>query len=165
LGVVSIGSDVNGIFKFTGVEVVCMKVFLAAPLFSEAEREFNFKVAASLRENGFEVWLAQDAISDKREFPMEKGLVFEDTVAALKACEVMVAVLDGVDVDSGVAFEVGYAKAFGKRILGLKTDHRSFSRMQEVNLMLEFSLMGICASVSEIVDLLNSRKDDVVPNH
>jgi nucleoside 2-deoxyribosyltransferase len=47
---------------------------------------------------------------------------------------VVVAVLDGVDVDAGVSYEVGYAKALGKPIVGLKTDHKTFSGLEEVNL-------------------------------
>lgn len=36
----------------------------------------------------------------------------------------VVAVLDGVDVDSGTAAEIGYAFALGKRCYGLRTDFR-----------------------------------------
>ncbi|MCC6944247.1 MAG: nucleoside 2-deoxyribosyltransferase, partial [Thermomicrobiales bacterium] len=36
----------------------------------------------------------------------------------------MVAILDGVDVDSGTAAEIGYAFARGKHIEGLRTDWR-----------------------------------------
>lgn len=36
----------------------------------------------------------------------------------------VVAILDGVDVDSGTAAEIGYAFAQGKRIEGLRTDWR-----------------------------------------
>jgi hypothetical protein len=36
----------------------------------------------------------------------------------------VVAILDGVDVDSGTAGEIGYAFAKGKRIYGLRTDFR-----------------------------------------
>ena len=43
---------------------------------------------------------------------------------ALDASEVVVAMLDGSDVDSGTASEVGYAAAAGKRILGFRGDFR-----------------------------------------
>lgn len=38
--------------------------------------------------------------------------------------DAVLAVLDGADVDSGVACEVGYAMARGKPIVGLRTDRR-----------------------------------------
>ena len=43
---------------------------------------------------------------------------------SIQAAGGVVAILDGVDVDSGTAAEVGYAYALGKRIYGLRTDFR-----------------------------------------
>ena len=43
---------------------------------------------------------------------------------SIRTAEGMVAVLDGIDVDSGTAAEIGYAFALGKRIYGLRTDFR-----------------------------------------
>jgi nucleoside 2-deoxyribosyltransferase len=45
-------------------------------------------------------------------------------VDAIDRCEAVVAVLDGVDVDSGTAAEIGYAFARGKSILGYRGDFR-----------------------------------------
>jgi nucleoside 2-deoxyribosyltransferase len=132
-----------------------VKLFLAAPFFSEAEREFNSETAKRLREHGFDVWLAQEGNFGQQDYHKEKDVIYQDDIIALKASDTVVAILDGVDVDSGVAFEIGYAKALGKTIIGLKTDYRSFSRMQDVNLMLEVALKKICASVDEITDLLD----------
>ena len=117
-----------------------MNVFLATPLFSEAEREFNSKIAERLRENGFEVWLAQEASFIQHDTHKEKKAIYEGDISALKASDVVVAILDGSEVDAGVAYEMGYAKALEKPIIGLKTDYRTFSGMEEVNLMLEVPL-------------------------
>ena len=43
---------------------------------------------------------------------------------SIRAADVVFAVLDGVDVDSGTASEMGFAYALGKRIHGLRTDTR-----------------------------------------
>ena len=43
---------------------------------------------------------------------------------AIDRAETVVAVLDGVDVDSGTAAEIGYAFARGKRIVGYRGDFR-----------------------------------------
>ena len=135
-----------------------MKVFLAAPLFSEAEREFNSQIAKRLREKGFEVWLAQEAPFIQQGTHKEKKTIYEGDISALKTSDVLVAVLDGLDVDAGVAFEMGYAKALEKPIIGLKTDYRTFSKMEEVNLMLDVSLIKICKSINEAIDLLSKTK-------
>ena len=43
---------------------------------------------------------------------------------AIADAELLVAILDGQEADSGTAAEVGYAAALGKRCLGLRTDVR-----------------------------------------
>jgi len=133
-----------------------MKIFLAAPLFSESERDFNSKVAKRLRDKGFEVWLAQESPFIHEGTFKEKEKIYEEDISALKKCDIVVAVLDGVEVDSGVAFEMGYATALEKPLIGLKTDHRAFSRVEDVNLMLEVPLVKLCNSVEEVITELKN---------
>jgi nucleoside 2-deoxyribosyltransferase len=138
-----------------------MRIFLAAPLFNEAERVFNKEVAAKLRAEGFEVWLAQEHEFIKGSDVEEKRLIFEEDLDALKKSNIIIAVLDGVDVDTGVAFEMGFAHANGKPIIGLKTDHRVFSRVEAVNLMLEAPLTIMCESLGETIKFLRSQKKNL----
>lgn len=44
--------------------------------------------------------------------------------AAIRRCDLVVAILDGVDVDSGTASEIGFAFGLGKPSFGLRTDSR-----------------------------------------
>jgi len=113
------------------------RVFLAAPIFSTAEREFNSKLAWMLRKMGYDVFLAQELPLLSSSSKEEKVKIFSMDIENLDNSDVVVAVLDGCDVDSGVAFEIGYAYAKGKPIIGVKTDHRCFSPHEEVNLMIE----------------------------
>ncbi len=116
-------------------------MYLAAPLFSQHERRWNRELAGLLRErivaheDGSEVILPQD-FRDRGKYNDRKRLqvLFEKCVEAVRAADVVVAVLDGPDVDSGVAFEMGYAYALGVPVVGLRTD---FRQLQErgVNLM------------------------------
>jgi nucleoside 2-deoxyribosyltransferase len=138
------------------MEMVFMKVFLAAPLFSEAERDFNSKVAKRLRDKGFEVWLAQESTFIHEGTLKKKRKIYEEDVSALKTCDIVVAVLDGVEVDSGVAFETGYAVAIGKHVIGLKTDHRAFSKVEDVNLMLEVPVIKLCNTLEEVLTELKN---------
>ncbi len=133
-----------------------MRIYLAAPLFSEAERDFNGKVAGKLREAGFSVWMPQESLFVRDGTLDEKRQIYEEDITALKGCDVVVAVLDGVDVDCGVAFEIGFAAALGKPIVGLKSDHRTFSRLEDVNLMLEVPMKGIYKSVEGLIGALKS---------
>lgn len=133
-----------------------MRIFLAAPLFSEAERDFNSKVATTLRKEGFEVWLAQEHKFVEDHSNKEKRAIFSEDLDALKKSDLILAVLDGVDVDSGVSFEMGFGHATGKPIVGLKTDHRVFSRVESINLMLEAPLAKLCKSLVEAIDVLKA---------
>ena len=128
-----------------------MQIFLAAPLFSEAERDFNSKVTTALRKEGFNVWLAQEHKFVQDHSTTEKQTIFREDLDALKESDFILAVLDGVDADSGVAFEMGYGYASRKPIVGLKTDHRVFSKVESVNLMLESPLLKLCKNIAEAI--------------
>ena len=70
----------------------------------------------------------------------------------------MLAVLDGADVDSGTAAEIGYAFARGKRILGYRGDFRLAADNvgSIVNLQVEYF---ITAGGGEIVTTLAALRD------
>jgi len=135
-----------------------MRIFLAAPLFSDAERAFNAAVARQLRDAGFEVWLAQEAPFIIKGTAEEKKAIFEGDLKALANSDVVLAVLDGLDVDSGVAFELGFAHALQKPMFGLKTDYRAFSRIEDVNLMIEAPLKALYRTVGDAIAGLRTIK-------
>ena len=76
----------------------------------------------------------------------------------MKTSDAVVAALDGVEIDAGVAYEISYAKVLGKPLIGLKTDYRPFSRVEEVNLMLEAPLTKICKNTNDLIDTLSETK-------
>jgi len=132
-----------------------MKIFLASPLFNEAEREFNSKTAKRLRRAGHDVWLAQEAFFTRVTAHEDRKKIYETAISALRTSNVIVAILDGLTVDAGVAYEMGYAKALDKPLIGLRTDLRVFSKMQKVNLMLDIPLVKICRSIDDVIHQLN----------
>jgi nucleoside 2-deoxyribosyltransferase len=56
-----------------------------------------------------------------REFALEIG---GRNAAAIRSCRLLAAQLDGQEVDSGTASEIGYAAGLGLRCYGLRTDLR-----------------------------------------
>ena len=96
-----------------------MKIYLAGPLFSTAEREFNARLAELLQDKGHEVWLPQ-AIEQKS---MTAKRIFEKDVEGVDWAEVVVANMDGPDPDSGTCWECGYAYR-KKPIVVFRTDFR-----------------------------------------
>lgn len=149
--------------RFPGIPAVDVaafsryRVYLAAPLFSAAERSFNSELAASLRARRFQVYLPQEHGDDRagRSPAALRGL-FERLVAALDVSDVVVAVIDGADADSGTAWEMGYAYARGIPVLALRTDFRRVGEGECANLMLECS-SAVAESFDELAALLEVR--------
>ncbi|MCL7414705.1 MAG: nucleoside 2-deoxyribosyltransferase [ANME-2 cluster archaeon] len=128
-------------------------VYLAAPLFSEAERDFNVRLRDELEKIGLEVFLPQEHSNDTKDERHRQENIFRKNREAIERAELMVAVLDGVDVDSGTAWEIGYAHARGLPVYGLRTDFRTLGIEGTVNLMIERSVV-MCMGVGELVERL-----------
>jgi nucleoside 2-deoxyribosyltransferase len=133
------------------------RIYLAGPLgFSQAGRHFHTAVLVPLvRGLGFEVldpWaLTESARLDavrtmpegsarrnaRRRLNHEMGA---GNRAAIDAADALIAVLDGPDVDSGTAAEIGYAFARGKPIVGYRGDFRLSADNEggAVNLQVEY---------------------------
>jgi nucleoside 2-deoxyribosyltransferase len=82
-----------------------MRVYLAGPLFSAAEREFNLQLREILQRAGHQVWLPQE----KEPRDRKARDIFLKDVEGIHWAEVIVANMDGPDPDSGTCWEVGYA--------------------------------------------------------
>ncbi len=96
-----------------------MRIYLAGPLFTSAEQEFNRHLRDALRDFGHEVWLPQEHEPRERT----PKAIFEEDVKGLDAADIVVANMDGTDPDSGTCWECGYA--FRKKpIVLFRTDFR-----------------------------------------
>jgi nucleoside 2-deoxyribosyltransferase len=118
-----------------------MKLYLASPLgFSPEYSGFRERIKEKLRQLGCQIldpW-------DSNQFAAEIAKVAEIISASgreeafravarmighanelmIREADILLAVLDGLEVDSGTASEVGFASALGKRVYGLRTDWR-----------------------------------------
>ena len=113
-----------------------MKIYLAGPLFSAAERAFNVLLADRLRTAGHKVWLPQE--SEQRSLSARQ--IFEKDVEGVDWADVVVANMDGPDPDSGTCWECGYAYR-KKPIIIFRTDFRAADELGKApfNLMLRES--------------------------
>lgn len=118
-------------------------VYLAGPLFTQGEWQWNAHFAAELRARSLELIVPQE-----RAEPMLQGiekfdanLLFRENLASIDRAKVVVAILDGADADSGTAWECGYAYKSGKPIIGVRTDIRAGGddSSAALNLMLSVS--------------------------
>lgn len=136
------------------LEFARYQIYLAAPLFSEAEQAFNRRLRDSLTGAFYDVYLPQEvgdagtarACSAQQE-------IFRRHVKALGEVDAVVAVVDGADADSGTAWEMGYAYARGIPVIALRTDFRRAGHNEHVNLMLEES-SSVVTAVEDVVPAL-----------
>lgn len=134
-------------------------IYLAAPLFNEAELAYNKSLKNRLRDY-FDVFLPQenglllrDLVANGTSAVLAERMVFEADIAAMKESDLIVAVLNGAHIDEGVAFELGFSFALGKKCVGLKTDIRQ-SLPTGNNPMINQSCEKIFNSVDTLVGWL-----------
>jgi len=120
--------------------VSAMTIYLAAPLFGTAERLFNRRLTQAIRRRlpSCEIILPQDSrvgkgasFNDRRK----AAALYRLCIEGIDASDLVLAVLDGADADSGVSYEVGYAVGRGKRVIGIRTDFRQL-QVKGLNVML-----------------------------
>jgi nucleoside 2-deoxyribosyltransferase len=135
-----------------------MIIYCAGPLFTSAEREWN-RGWLALRAEGFVVRLPQeDAAALIAGSKYDPAALFKLACSSVSSSEAVLAVLDGVDVDSGTAFECGVAWAKGIPIVGLRTDLRGGGDGNaNVNLMLSES----CRTIVQINALTEPNIEDI----
>lgn len=142
------------------------RLYLAAPLFSEAERGFNARLA-SLLERRFEVFLPQrdgrlliELTSEGMSPNAAARFVFDADLLALRDADVVLAVLDGRTIDEGVAFEIGVAYERSIPCFGLQTDPRRLLPTGN-NPMIDPALARVLNGLHEIEQWANSWVRDV----
>lgn len=138
-----------------------LRLYLAAPLFSDGERAYNEALSASLQAVA-DIFLPQrdgllltDLIRSGVAVPLARRMIFDVDIAAIKECDVMLAILDGRAVDEGVAFELGVAHTLSKFCIGLRTDGRSLLPSGD-NPMIALACGVLCRSEQEIYMALRS---------
>ncbi|MDR3102774.1 MAG: nucleoside 2-deoxyribosyltransferase [Methanocalculaceae archaeon] len=130
-------------------------IYFAAPLFTQAELEFNRKTRDILVDNGWTVFLPQE---DQDSDMTQPETTYAGVIRGLQSSSIVVAVIDGADADSGTAYEIGYAVALQKSVFCLRTDSRNGPRGNRVNLMLETETTA-CTSIEELLDQLRQLRN------
>ena len=109
-----------------------LRIYLAGPLFSHAERRFNVELNTLVKNLGFDTYFPQEdagLISDMVESGMDvhqaRDSIFQHNRDSIGTSDILVFLLDGRVPDEGAAIEAGIGYALGKECIGLKTDFRS----------------------------------------
>lgn len=151
-------------------------VYLASPLgFSESTFSFMNEFELVLEQLNFTVlnpWKLCSADDfkeiDKIDDPKQKieklkelnYRIGERNEKSILESEVIFAILDGVDVDSGTASEIGYACAKGKKIYGYRNDFRQAGENlgSIVNVQIEYWIAKSGGKIFQSLDELKNFK-------
>jgi nucleoside 2-deoxyribosyltransferase len=152
---------------------MAMRVYLAGPLFSEAEQAFNRSLVDDLESIGCSVFLPQrDAIDVskadfKRLSPMQQSrAIFESDKSQIYGSDVFLFCLDGRVPDEGASVELGMANAHRefsvrkKLLLGLHTDVRVAFDTRRLNAMIMGALDEVFTTRAELLTYLKEQASD-----
>lgn len=124
------------------------RVYFAGPLFNQAEKDYNLKLAELLEEYGYEVFLPQRdgieaaALEGKSEEELIE-MIFSLDESEVKKADIIFMNLDGRVPDEGACVELGIAYASGKRCYGFKTDTRAVELGMDLNPMISGCMIKI----------------------
>ena len=105
-----------------------MNIYLAGPLFTSPERDWNDGLAARLTSGGHDVYLPQAHPALERT----GRAIFQKDLEGLDWADGVVAIMDGPDPDSGTAWECGYAYARGKSVVLFRSDFRGSGDTRDI---------------------------------
>ncbi len=140
-------------------------IYLAAPLFSLAERNFNAELSYAIQA-GYD---DQIGFIMPQKFDGNPPALYTQCIENIKIADIVLALIDGTEADAGVAFEVGIAKMTGKKIIGLRTDFRKSGDMpgnSYANLMIGYSMSVLIVAVDRnksIKDVATMVREAIMP--
>jgi len=143
-----------------------MKFYLAGPLFTQAEQDwwrgFRTRLQQLIEQRGADaeiVWPFELAGPEQVAAwgDRAKHEIFNLCRKHLEDTDIVIALLDGAQVDDGTAWEIGFfyaRKRKGHYVLGLRTDFRSAgdAPTATVNLMIDCTCDIIAGSVDELLE-------------
>ena len=113
-----------------------MRLYVAGPLFAEAERDWLDSLAARLRAEGFDCFVPHEKFPELVDVTVEN--VYAVDTGGLRSANALVAWLDGPMVDDGTACEIGMfaelVRSGGEQyrgIVGIVTDLRLQRRREQ----------------------------------
>ena len=131
------------------------KAYIAGPLYNEGERWILEQVDNFCKGVGFETYLPH---RDGGLCPSsgEGGeYFFIEDKKKLEESDLVVAILNGSSIDSGTAWELGYAYSRGCNLLGYFDDTRIAIPKANINLMIYYSV-DLCSTWDELKEKLQA---------
>ncbi len=148
------------------------KVYIAGPLFSKSELDFNLKLNDFLEKIGFTTFLPQidghllsELIKNGSGKEDALKLIFQKDLIEIRNSDIVVFIMDGRVPDEGACVEIGLAFAYGKECFGLKTDSRTLIDNMDNPLITGVLKGRIAKSFSELESFLKSYIEKISCNN
>lgn len=146
-----------------------MRIYFAGPLFSEAERDWirsainKIESFAARHGTKLEIIFPYDLITQEEIDhlgPKAKLEIFSRCKSHLHDADILIALLDGLHVDDGTAWEIGYfyvRESPEQKIIGIKTDFRRAGESEGVvvNPVIECYCDWIVRSREELLEAVS----------
>ncbi|MEK6850233.1 MAG: nucleoside 2-deoxyribosyltransferase [Nanoarchaeota archaeon] len=117
-----------------------MKVYIAGKLQTESERESLEEIDALCKSLDLKTFLPHRDVGLAKDMNDVEKIFKGDILTGFKNCKLVVALLNGLHVGSGTAWELGYAYAKGIPIIGLKTDESIEEALEYLSAILIYSI-------------------------
>ena len=125
------------------------KIYIAGALFTPGQRGYLERIDKICKEEKFTTYLPHRDAGLFTRADKEANHFFERDVKAIDDSDIIIATLNGLEIDAGTSWEMGYAFSKNKIIIGILEDTRIFDKKQ-LNPMISGSTMTICNSLSEL---------------
>jgi len=147
-----------------------MKIYIAGPLFSNAEKRFNEEIDCHLRNMGFDTFLPQrqgyeksqyidkieseGSVTKKEIFAELNASIFSKDIEEIRNCDILLIILDGRVPDEGACVELGFAFALNKKCIGIKTDSRTLLAGQDNPMIMGCLENKVASSIQDLINIL-----------
>ena len=134
-----------------------MRLYIAGPLFTPYHRDFHAENVRRLRAAGHDCFVPQEQEHNAHESSSVPEQVFQVDLAGVRWANVLVALLDGPDVSSGTACEMGIFYELARHdpekigMLGILTDERPRMRdTSNVGESINFFTLGTLLKIGAV---------------
>jgi len=126
-----------------------MKIYIAGKIRDESEREELEKIDKICKKHGFETFLPHRDVGLASGIKDVKRIFEGDITEGFREVKLVIALLDGLHIGAGTAWEIGYAYAKGIPAIGIKTDESIEEALEYLSAILIGS-MKIVSSYEEL---------------
>jgi len=126
-----------------------MKIYIAGPLCEEKNRIFLEKLDKMCKALGFETFLPHRNAGLYNGNENKIKQISKKDLNEINKCDILIGVLNGIYVGAGTAWEMGYAQAINKKVIGLKTDRKLKYSISEISVIIA-GQVKIVESIKEL---------------